>query len=220
MAKSISDEELQLKKRARRRLVGAVALVTVVAVFLPMLLENEPKPVNQDISVQIPAQNSGTFTSKIVPVTPPVPETKSAPAAKAEAPSRAAESADSGDSPPVKAADSKAPEKATPAQKQDKVKPKAADGAKPAAKEKADAPKSARSGFVVQVAALNDSDKAKAMQQQIAGNGLASYTEVVPTTKGSVTRVRVGPFASRQAAEKARDQLKAMGLPGNVIPPK
>jgi len=36
MAKSISEEELQLRKRARRRLVGAIALVTIVAVFLPM----------------------------------------------------------------------------------------------------------------------------------------------------------------------------------------
>ena len=64
MAKSTSDEELQLKKRARRRLVGAIALVTVVAVFLPMVLDHEPKPTNQDVSIQIPSPNAGTFTSK------------------------------------------------------------------------------------------------------------------------------------------------------------
>ncbi len=54
MAKAISDEELQLKKRARRRLVGAIALVLLVVVFLPMFLDSEPKPLNQDIAISIP----------------------------------------------------------------------------------------------------------------------------------------------------------------------
>ena len=54
MAKAISDEELQLKKRARRRLVGAIALVLLVVVFLPMFLDSEPKPLNQDIAITIP----------------------------------------------------------------------------------------------------------------------------------------------------------------------
>ena len=37
MPRSVSDEELLLKKRARRRLIGAIALVTLVIVLLPML---------------------------------------------------------------------------------------------------------------------------------------------------------------------------------------
>src|SRR3982751_2398107 len=82
MAKSISDEELQLRKRARRRLVGAIALVTIIAVFLPMVLDHEPKPVSQDVSIKIPSPDAGVFTSKIVPV---VPAQKSPPAAKTEA---------------------------------------------------------------------------------------------------------------------------------------
>ena len=76
----------------------------------------------------------------------------------------------------------------------------------------------AAGGFVVQVAALNDPDKAKQMRDQIAGSGLKAYTEVVPTAKGNVTRVRAGPFASKADAEKARDKLKVIGLPGNVVP--
>ena len=72
--------------------------------------------------------------------------------------------------------------------------------------------------FVVQVAALNDADKARQMQEQIAAAGVKSYTEVVPTTKGSVTRVRAGPFASRDEAEKVRDKLKDLGLTGNIAP--
>ena len=67
-------------------------------------------------------------------------------------------------------------------------------------------------------AALNDADKARQMQEQIAAAGVKSYTEVVPTVKGKVTRVRAGPFASRGEAEKMRDKLKGMGLAGNIIP--
>jgi DedD protein len=71
---------------------------------------------------------------------------------------------------------------------------------------------------VVQVIALADAGKAKELQVRIAGAGIKSYTEVVQTVKGEVTRVRAGPFATRAQAEKARDQLKAMGLSGNVVP--
>ncbi len=43
------------------------------------------------------------------------------------------------------------------------------------------------------------------------------FTEPVATAKGTVTRVRAGPFASREAAEKAHKQLKALGFaPGNI----
>ena len=73
-------------------------------------------------------------------------------------------------------------------------------------------------GFVVQVAALNDADKARQIQEQIAAAGVKSFTEVVPTTKGNVTRVRAGPFASREEADKMRDKLKGMGLNGNIVP--
>ena len=75
-----------------------------------------------------------------------------------------------------------------------------------------------KAGFVVQVSALNDADKARQMREQIAAAGVKAYTEVVPTVKGNVTRVRAGPFASRDEAEKIRVKLKGMGLAGNIIP--
>jgi DedD protein len=244
MAKSISEEELQLRKRARRRLVGAIALVTIIAVFLPMVLDHEPKPVSQDVSIKIPSPDSGAFTSKIVPVVPAaksvtdapakadVPaQVETVPAAKPEVPKAAVsvpatkpavEAAlppvnDSEASPPKQAAAEKPAvvvkpvAKAAVAEKPAVVeKPKQAENAKPAAKGVA--------GFVVQVAALNDPAKAKQMRDQIAATGIKAYTEVVPTAKGNVTRVRAGPFASRTDADKARDKLKALGLNGNVVP--
>src|SRR5918911_1417160 len=55
MARPISDEELELKKRARRRLIGAIVLATAVAVILPMVLDTEPKPVSSNVDIQIPS---------------------------------------------------------------------------------------------------------------------------------------------------------------------
>jgi DedD protein len=245
MAIPISEEELQLKKRARRRLIGAIALVTVVAVFLPMVLDHEPKPVSQDISIQIPSQNAGTFTSKIVPVVPGSAESAAtsapdAPAVAPPAPSKVTIApaipvtppvARDSEAAPVKAAGaeskSAAPEpkpKAKPPQVTDteaapvnaavsEAKPKAKPKVKPATK----ADGRDNGSFVVQVAALTDADKARQMREQIAAAGVKAYTEVVPTTKGDVTRVRAGPFATREAAEKARVTLKDMGLAGNVV---
>ncbi len=64
--------------------------------------------------------------------------------------------------------------------------------------------------------ALADAEKAKERQARIAAAGIQSYTEVVKTVKGDVTRVRVGPFATREAAEKAREHLKTIGENGYV----
>jgi DedD protein len=68
--------------------------------------------------------------------------------------------------------------------------------------------------------ALSDANKAKQMQQQIAASGIKSYTEVVKTARGDVTRVRAGPFATREAAEKAQQKLKGAGFDGKVVPAK
>lgn len=68
MAKTVSEEEIQLRKRARRRLVGAVALVIAAVVILPMVLDREPKQESQEIDIRIPSENSaGEFTPKVDP---------------------------------------------------------------------------------------------------------------------------------------------------------
>jgi DedD protein len=51
------DPMLPEKKRARRRLVGAIALALAAAVGLPMLLDSEPKPLAGDVAIQIPAKD-------------------------------------------------------------------------------------------------------------------------------------------------------------------
>lgn len=200
MARTISDEEHQLKRRARQRLIGAVVLVTAIAVMLPMVLDSEPRPAGREVSIQIPAPDSGTFTSKVVPLAAPDARLAAKPPADGKPAPQPAPEAKAEPKPPARAAPKKAQPKPKP-----KPKPGPAKSSKPAS-----------GPFVVQVIALADAGKAKQMQESIAAAGIQSYTEVVKTAKGDVTRVRAGPFATREAAEKARDRLKTMGMNGNI----
>jgi DedD protein len=61
-----------LKRRGRRRLVGAVALVLLAVIVLPMVFDPEPRPVAPPISVRIPGEDEAPFKPK--PVTPKAPE--------------------------------------------------------------------------------------------------------------------------------------------------
>jgi DedD protein len=54
------------------------------------------------------------------------------------------------------------------------------------------------------------------MQQKLTASGIRAYTEVLKTADGEKTRVRAGPYESRDAAEKALDRMKALGMDGVV----
>jgi len=219
MARAISDEEQQLKKRARRRLIGAVVLVAAIVVVLPMVLDSEPKPSGQPITVQIPSPDSGGFTSKAVP---PSPEPKSMPPQQPAVPEPSVADAKKPAPPPAPVAQATAPADERPAAAPEAPGPEAKVEKKPAEAEKPPLKKTDAAGkpkdgrYVVQVIALADAGKARQMQQKIAAAGIQSYTEVVKTAKGDVTRVRAGPFTTRKAADRAREQLKKIGLNGNV----
>jgi len=222
MAKAATDEQIQLRKRARRRLIGALALVTLIAVVLPWVLESEPKPSDQEISIQIPSSSgSSAFTSRLVPGSSQEslktkPDTSKPPAV---------EGGVGADSEGPQTSETKAasvPALSNGTAKERKPKP-AKESKSPAtdtknASESRESTTAEGSRFVVQIAALNDAAKASAMQKALAAKGLKSYTEVVKTTSGDVTRVRVGPFPNRASAEREQTKLKALGFNGNVVP--
>jgi DedD protein len=194
MARPVSEEELQLKKRARRRLIGAIVLVCVVAVVLPMVFDSEPKRTSQEINIQIPSPDSKSVVSRVVPA-PIAPSEVPAKGVKPKSVSKPSEMIAAPAS--TKTAENKAA----------KIE---------AAPRKAETGKPGNSAFYVQVIALADADRARQIQQQIVKAGLKSYTEVVVAEKGNVTRVRAGPFTSREEAEAAQKKLKAAGLDGKL----
>lgn len=74
-------------------------------------------------------------------------------------------------------------------------------------------------GFAVQLAAFSKPADATALRDRARAAGFSAFTETVPTDKGNLVRVRIGPVASRAEAERLQAQVQAkLGLPGVVRP--
>ena len=71
--------------------------------------------------------------------------------------------------------------------------------------------------FIVQVGAFADDAAVREARQKAERAGVRTYTQVVNTKDGKRTRVRVGPFGSREEADKAVATLKKAGLAGAVL---
>jgi DedD protein len=202
MAEAQQDVDT-LKRRGRRRLVGAVALVLLAVVVLPMIFDPQPRgtpPVN----VRIPGEGEGSFNPK-PQVKPAAPTPTPAPAAVEE--KKAAEpKAEEKKVEQAKAAPPKAQEAKTESKK---------EAAKSPAAERARAEAAlANAEFIVPVGAFLNPDP---VLVKLASAKVRYYTEKVATSQGTVTRVRAGPFASKAEAEKAHDALKRLGFsPGGV----
>ena len=71
--------------------------------------------------------------------------------------------------------------------------------------------------FVVQVGAFTDPAAVREARQRLEKLGLKSYTQEIETASGKRTRVRAGPFATREEADRAGARIKAAGLPAYML---
>jgi len=241
-----NDVQLQLKKRARRRLVGAVAFVSVVAVVLPMVMDNEPRQAVQDVEIRIPGQDEKPFAPKFAaaPLDKPAvlpAEVKPVPVAQPDEKPVQAEvqptarvvevAKDKPVDKPVQKPAEKPVEKPVdkaPA-KSEKVAEKLPE--KPAAKDSAEAKRAAailagkladqspaKSGgeYLVLIGAFSNEANVKNLKDKLGQQGIKTFSEPLDTPQGKKTRVRAGPFASREAAEKALEKMQKIGVSGVV----
>jgi DedD protein len=222
------DPMLPEKKRARRRLIGATALVLAAVIGLPMIFDSEPRPISQDINIQIPPRDKApTMNASPMPLPPTQatqPEAPSPEAQKPEAPTQTAADAASsapsasdakpGQRPATSAALSteKAATVAVGEKRVDSLvdKPAAAptDAAKSADKDKG--------RYIVQVAAVSNKAKVDELLQKLKRGGIEGYWQKITTKEGDRFRVRVGPFSSRDEAEKMSKRIDKLGLHGTV----
>ena len=70
---------------------------------------------------------------------------------------------------------------------------------------------------VVQVGAFADLAKAREARTKLDQAGLKTYTQEVDTKEGKRTRVRVGPFASKEEADKTAEKIRKLNLPATVL---
>jgi len=103
------------------------------------------------------------------------------------------------------------------------LKAEAKSDAKEAAKAKAlldgkDAPKGGEAvRSVVQVGAYADLAKAKEARAKLESAGFKTYTQEVDTKDGKRIRVRVGPFASKEEADKTAEKIRKLNLQTSVL---
>jgi DedD protein len=189
-----------LKRRGRRRLVGAIALVLVAVIVLPMIFDSEPRQAAPPVSVRIPAEDATGFAPKVTPKSPAIvepakPKAEPKPEAKPEPKPE-----------PVAKPETKSEPKPEP------EKPRAVP---PDERAKAEAALAGGGQFMVPVGAYVDPAR---VLEKLKAAGIPHYTEAGgPIKEGKLTRVRAGPFATEQEAEKALEQLKTLDLkPGKV----
>jgi DedD protein len=227
------DPVLPEKKRARRRLVGAVALVLAFVIGLPMVLDSEPKQLPDDVTIEIPSKDAATpapapnaaggkVRSQAEPTALPSPVPTSATLDQKE------EVVEVGSAAPAAAAktDTSAPAKQTAVvaaiHEKPKSKPEAvaekAPQPTPAKTASESAGESKHAKFTVQVAAFASQEKVNELRGKLKDAGIASYTQKVATESGERTRIRIGPVNSKQEAEKLRARLSALGLSGTLVP--
>ena len=203
-------EQVELRRKGRQRLIGAVALALVAVVFVPMLLDPEPRRERVEPLLAIPPKDGAPPLAAVTKgIEPPAPTQSSQ--APPDAPPQPAASTPT--SPPQ------------PPQGRETVEPKAAEF-KPAAKKSAAPPPEAKpalpapmlEGFAVQVGAFKDESKLAQAREKVVAARLAHYTERLGGSGGELTRLRAGPFPTREAADKAAAQLKRAGLDVRVVP--
>ena len=189
-----------VRVRARRRLIGAAALLLTVAIVVPMVLDPEPKPTSDNIAIDIPSEKT-PFTPRLV--LPPVPAPENVPVTPAP---EIAPPAAKAEEPPTKAVDGK---------KVEEQRARALLEGKSKAGPVVANEKAAR--FAVQAAAPASETAARDLAERLKKAGLAPYMEKVDTKQGARYRVRLGPYASRDEADDVRTRLKAQGITANLI---
>lgn len=244
---SISSEAQasELRVRARRRLAGAVALVLAAVVVLPMLLDSEPVPVADDISIRIPDRNASfqgalptaptpgadtlTSASGVAGQVTPSASAALAPAAALQTPAQVPEAKldDKPKESPKPKPENTATAKPAPPPK---LTARTEDGARAIAMLEGRVPDSiqpapkpppkpaAKGNFVVQVASYGSQADAQSRREKLYAAGITNaFIEPVTVNGKSVYRLRVGSFPSREAAQAAQTRLRTLGYENGFI---
>lgn len=217
---SQNEQELMLKKRARRRLVGAIALVLLMIILLPQVLQDrvaqtrqDPiKIVMQDAGISAPAQIAAVENQAIAEASAAMMSDEATPSDVAVQPqpellpeSHKTLAVD------VSVAKSKPSEVNSNTPKETET--KAVESAMAVVK----TPAQVGEMFTVQVGVYSDAANVKRLQEQLNQAGFVTKTEKIKTAKGETIRLKAGSYQSRQEASLALVKIKDLGLPGMVV---
>ena len=180
-----------LRRQARHRLIGATVLVLLAVVGFPLVFDTKPREVAPDIRIDMPDKE------RVPPNQPPAPPAAAVPAPVADADLAA-------NTQPVEVVEKPSP-------------PPAIEEELPAPPEASTKPDEVAPRFIVQVGAFEQDSKAKEVRAKLEKAGIKTYTHIAQTKEGKRIRVRVGPFASKEEAQKTVDKIKSLQLSASVL---
>ena len=179
----------------KQRLLGAAVLIALAVVFLPMFFSGAPpKPANERVSLDIPAEPESKLQSQVFDLSPEAQTKTAAPSAVAPPPAAASAPAE------------QAPVESTPA---------ASQSPSPAVAESAPAPASvaapigtaAANRYAISLGVFAETKNADGRLAQAKLLGYPAYMETVDVGGKKAYGVRIGPYAGRASAEAARLKL-------------
>ena len=216
-----------IRKRARHRLMGSVVLVLGAVVGLPLLFDSQPRPVAIDTPIVIPDRNQTS------PLSATVASAKTGASKEGLVQDQVITAGDPGaaKSALTNTAGLDPHEEVVPKDSKAEVKPEAKLEPKPELKAEAkpepkSEPKSEnkpepKAGdavrSVVQVGAYADLAKAKEARAKLESAGFKTYTQEIDTKDGKRIRVRVGPFATKEEADKTAEKIRKLNLQTSVL---
>ena len=223
-----------MEQRLKQRLVGAIVLVSLAVVFVPLLFDS-PRELDEGYSAtpidgiperpQVEADAPARITLE-VPQTPRLDAAVEREHGRQGAGTAAADRGASSDAPASSSASSDA-SAAAPAATGPSASssagaapaaaaPDDASGSKQAA---TDASAAASGGWLVQLGSFRESENARALRKSLEARGYTAFVEAGPSAQGEVFRVFVGPMPRREQAEDSAAKLRSeMALKGIVVP--
>jgi DedD protein len=210
-----NEQELNLKKRARRRLVGAIVIVILMLIILPKILQDRAALVPPAV-IKISMPEAGLHQSsatKVVPAVDGQPSFDAKPARSVVADFVNTESA------VVDVGNSEANDQVQLEASQQKASQAKLSAAKASVAKIAETKPTANppSSFAVQVGVYSDAANVVQLQQKLSQAGFNSRTEKMKTANGEKIRLHMGHFSSRQEATAALNKLQQAGFPGMVL---
>lgn len=182
-----------MEERLKKRLIGATVLVSLVVIFVPMLLEQEPVVYPTIEESNIPPRPEGEFSSRVLPLESEsldaLPEAASA---QAEPEARQPEARERPEK-PVKP-ESK-PEAATAA-------------AQPEPKPDPSQLRVGLSAWVIQAGSFSNRQNADKVVKDLQGKKFAAFVEQTEIKGKILYRVLIGPEVDRKRAESTAEKLK------------
>jgi len=205
----------------KQRLLGAVVLIALAVIFIPMFLSGPAPPqTSETVNLAIPPAPDREFQNRVLPVeTAPDP---SKVAAQPAATSEALATVETPQRPPeIPQPTASVPVESTPATSVAKPEPTTpatviAEPPKPAVSE----PGHAASGrFYVHLGIYAATKNADDLVAALKQGGFPAFAEASDYQGKAAQRVRVGPYEDRAAAEAARLRIKQVkpSVPGSVV---